>query len=190
MKKSKRKIVAILSLVLAGSMIFSSCKGTGAQNGNTSEPGSDPGVAIEPSKIDLVNDSVPNLYLWIDENAEGYGTIEEMNSDLFHETKCTGTMDLEVPSDYTGGYGDSVQETQELSFRWAISAEEETQPGCWRIKNRIKLNWQKKRICSEWAKPRNGLCLQTGMIPHSFETVLHSGSEKKWVLIIHPREFP
>ena len=111
MKKTKRKIAAILSLVLAGSMIFSSCKGTGAQNGNTSEPGSDPGVAIEPAQIDLVNDSVPNLYLWIDENAEGYGTIEEMNADFFHETKCTGTMDLEVPSDYTGGYGDSVQET-------------------------------------------------------------------------------
>ena len=108
-RKSMKKAASVLAILLAGSMMITSCKGTGTETVSTSEPGPDPGGAIEPRAVDLVNDSIPDLYLWIDETAEGYGTVEEMNADRFHDTKCTGTMDVEVPSDFAGGYGDTVQ---------------------------------------------------------------------------------
>lgn len=49
--------------------------------------------AEEPSVEELLADNkIPVVYISIDENAEGYGTIEEMNSSPDHTTECTGTV--------------------------------------------------------------------------------------------------
>ena len=53
---------------------------------------------------------LPVLYVNIDEDAEGYGTVEEMNASPDHSVSCTGTITLDVPEGYTGDYG-----TQALS---------------------------------------------------------------------------
>ena len=50
-----------------------------------------------------VDNGLPVVYLTIDEQAEGYGTIEEMNTDDKHKTKCYGTFSVDVP-DVEGGF--------------------------------------------------------------------------------------
>ena len=47
---------------------------------------------------------LPVLYVNIDETAEGYGTVAEMNASGDHSVSCTGTITLDVPDGYTGEY--------------------------------------------------------------------------------------
>ena len=122
-KSMKRKNLRALSLILAISMtaglLLTSCKGTGSGN-PASEPESasgNPEGTVET--VEYESKPLPKLSVYIDETAEGYGTIEEMNADYFHETKCTGTLDLDVPDGYVGEYTDEVQESihdAELSY--------------------------------------------------------------------------
>lgn len=54
--------------------------------------------------IQFVADSVPVVTIDIDESK---GTIEAMNSDDYHQTMCYGSITIDVPSDFEGGYDDS-----------------------------------------------------------------------------------
>ena len=54
-----------------------------------------------------VDNGIPVLYVHIDEGAEGYGTIAEMNASPDHSVSCTGTLTLDVPDGYTGDYSDA-----------------------------------------------------------------------------------
>lgn len=65
----------------------------------------------------LQDNNIPTVYLSIDESAEGYGTIQEMNESPDHTVKCTGTMRIDVPEGYTGDYSDIVlEDTDELQL--------------------------------------------------------------------------
>ena len=56
--------------------------------------------AAEPSVEEILADNkIPVVYISIDENAEGYGTIEDMNSSPDHTTECTGTVRIDVPEE-------------------------------------------------------------------------------------------
>ena len=75
-----------LSFMLAGAVltttVFSSCKQTNP-GGNTSEiPDNSETVS---TVVEYTSKEVPKLSLYIDETAEGYGTIEEMNKDPRHQ---------------------------------------------------------------------------------------------------------
>ena len=106
MKKRKIKALGIaLAGVLLATTMFASCK--------QGEPGT---VASETSQTPTENvvieaKELPKLSVYIDENAEGFGTIQEMLDDFKHETKCTGTMDLDIPEGYTCEYTDETQES-------------------------------------------------------------------------------
>lgn len=80
---------------MAVGLILTSCKGKPAsgQEGASGNPQGTSEVVTYESK------PVPKLSVYIDETAEGYSTIEEMQTDYFHEAKCTGTLDLDVPED-------------------------------------------------------------------------------------------
>ncbi|MBR4622749.1 MAG: CotH kinase family protein [Ruminococcus sp.] len=67
----------------------------------------------------LADNGIPVLYISIDETAEGYGTIEEMNSSPDHSAQCTGTVRLDVPEGYTGDYSDTaLGDTAELKLSY------------------------------------------------------------------------
>ena len=76
--------------------------------------------AEEPSVEELLADNkLPVVYISIDENAEGYGTIEEMNSSLDHTSECTGTVKIDVPEGYKGDYCDEIlADTDELQLEY------------------------------------------------------------------------
>lgn len=73
-------------------------------------------AADNPFSI-LDDNELPVVYITIDENAEGFGTIEEMNSSDDHSVKCTGTIKIDVPDGYMGDYSDTVlSDTDELQL--------------------------------------------------------------------------
>ena len=68
---------------------------------------------------ELADNGIPVLYINIDETAEGYGTIEEMNSSPNHSVECTGMVKLDVPEGYTGDYSDTaLDDTAELKLSY------------------------------------------------------------------------
>ena len=76
--------------------------------------------AEEPSVEELLADNkLPVVYISIDENAEGYGTIKEMNSSLDHTSECTGTVKIDVPEGYKGDYCDEIlADKSPISSSW------------------------------------------------------------------------
>ena len=46
------------------------------------------------------DNGIPVVTIEIDENAEGYATIEEMNSSPKHKDECFGTMKIDVPEGF------------------------------------------------------------------------------------------
>ena len=76
--------------------------------------------AYEAVDIEDLNDNgIPVLYINIDESAEGYGTIEEMNESPDHSVKCTGTVKLDVPDGYTGDYSEeALKDTKDLKLEY------------------------------------------------------------------------
>ncbi len=67
----------------------------------------------------LDDNNIPVVYITIDESAEGFGTIQEMNSSIDHSAKCTGTVRIDVPDGYTGDYSDEVlEDTDELQLEY------------------------------------------------------------------------
>ena len=70
---------------------------------------------IEPEE--LSDNGIPVLYISIDEYAEGYATIEQMNSSPDHSAECTGTVKLDVPDGYMGDYSkEALKDTKELKL--------------------------------------------------------------------------
>ena len=65
----------------------------------------------------MKDNNIPVVYISIDESAEGYGTIQEMNDSPDHSVKCTGTVRIDVPDGYTGDYSDTeLTDTDELQL--------------------------------------------------------------------------
>ncbi len=65
----------------------------------------------------LANNGLPVVNITIDESAEGYGTIEEMNNSPDHSVECTGTVKITVPDGYTGYYSDiALSDTKDLKL--------------------------------------------------------------------------
>lgn len=56
----------------------------------------------------LPDNGLPVVNITIDESAEGYGTIKEMNDSPDHSVKCTGTIKITVPDGFTGDYSDTA----------------------------------------------------------------------------------
>ena len=66
---------------------------------------------------ELDDNGIPVLYISIDEKAEGYGTIEQMNESEDHSVECTGTVRLDVPDGYKGDYSSkALEDTDELAL--------------------------------------------------------------------------
>lgn len=67
----------------------------------------------------LADNNLPVVYINIDETAEGYGTIEEMNSSPDHSAECTGTIQIDVPEGYKGDYSEEIlTDTDELQLEY------------------------------------------------------------------------
>ncbi len=65
--------------------------------------------AAQPSVEEILTDNnLPVVYINIDETAEGYGTIEEMNASPDHSAECTGTIRIDVPEGYKGDYSEEM----------------------------------------------------------------------------------
>ena len=154
----KRKKIRKLSILLACSMVaglvLTSCKGKPA-----SQPESSSGNPQGTSEvITYESKPVPKLSVYIDESAEGYSTIEEMQTDYFHEAKCTGTLDLDVPEGFTGEYTDEAQESV----------------------HDVKLNYIRGRGNSTWTladKKPYKIKLEDGM------DLFGMGKNKEWALL-------
>ena len=68
---------------------------------------------------EIKDNGIPVLYISIDESAEGFATISEMNESPDHSVMCTGTVRLDVPDGYTGDYSDEVlSDTKELKLEY------------------------------------------------------------------------
>ena len=62
----------------------------------------------------LPDNGLPVVNITIDESAEGYGTIKEMNDSPDHSVKCTGTIKITVPDGFTGDYSDTALSDTEV----------------------------------------------------------------------------
>lgn len=67
----------------------------------------------------LADNGLPVVNITIDESAEGFGTIEEMNGSPDHSVKCTGSVKITVPDGYTGDYSDTaLSDTKDLALEY------------------------------------------------------------------------
>ncbi len=68
---------------------------------------------------ELKDNGIPVLNINIDESAEGYGTIKEMNESEDHSVECTGSLKLDVPDGYTGDYSSKeLKDTDDLKIEY------------------------------------------------------------------------
>ena len=76
--------------------------------------------SVEYTDLSVIEaNNIPIVYINIDENAEGFATIEEMNDSFDHSVRCTGTVKIDVPDGYTGDYSDTVlEDTDELQLEY------------------------------------------------------------------------
>ncbi len=86
MKVLKKSVCLLLSLVLTVSLI---CV-----------------LPLSTSAAENTANGIPVLNINIDESAEGYGTISQMNESPDHSVECTGTVKLDIPGGYKGDYSD------------------------------------------------------------------------------------
>ncbi len=79
-----------------------------------------PVSSVDNTDLTIIEENnIPVVYLNIDESAEGFGTIQEMNDSFDHSVKCTGTVRIDVPDGYTGDYSDIVlEDTDELQLEY------------------------------------------------------------------------
>ena len=115
-------------------------------------------VCAEPAEeYDLSDNGIPVLYISIDEEAEGYGTIAEMNESPDHSVECTGTVRLDVPDGYTGDYSSKpLSDTSEL-----------------------KLSYIRGRGNSTWGSPKKPYKIKLD----KSTDLLGMGKNKHWVLL-------
>ncbi len=75
--------------------------------------------AAEGQSAQSISNGLPVVYITIDETAEGFGTIEEMNKSEDHSVRCTGNIRIDVPDGYTSYYsGSKISDTAELSLEY------------------------------------------------------------------------
>ena len=75
-----------------------------------------PSTKVVPLEA-LQDNNIPLLTINIDENADGYGTIEEMNNSKVHTVNCTGTIQIDVPDGYKGDFSEEIlSDTSELKL--------------------------------------------------------------------------
>ncbi len=94
-----------------------------------------PAAYAEDADGVMPDNGIPVVTVTIDEKAEGYGTIDEMNASQNHSVKCYGTVKIDVPkgfhySDYPDSkcesIGDSIMEIRgrgnttwnDAEYRW------------------------------------------------------------------------
>ena len=104
-----KKRAKILSLILSACLCLSA-----------SVPAFTVSAAPDNTVSELLADNgLPVVYINIDETAEGYSTIEEMNSSPDHSAECTGTIQIDVPEGYKGDYsGEILTDTDELQLEY------------------------------------------------------------------------
>lgn len=70
-------------------------------------------------KTAVANNGIPVINIDIDENAAGYGSIEQMNSSPDHSAECTGKINVEVPDGYKGDYSNAaLSGTEDLELEY------------------------------------------------------------------------
>ena len=80
---------------------------------------SEEGIAFAAGDENEVDHGIPVVYIEIDEEAEGFGTIEEMNEDEHHSVRCTGTVKIDVPEGYVSEYsGEEIGDTKALKLEY------------------------------------------------------------------------
>ena len=140
MKAFKKSMSILFALIMAISLISAVPFTTNATVGESA-----------------VSNGIPVLTISIDETAEGFGTIEQMNSSPDHSVNCTGKISIDVPDGYKGDYSDVVlSDTEELELEY--------------IRGRGHTTWS----CDK--KPYK-LKLKNGA------DLLGMGSNKHWVLL-------
>ncbi|MBR6119856.1 MAG: CotH kinase family protein [Oscillospiraceae bacterium] len=100
---------------------------------------------------------LPVLYVNVDESAEGYGTVAEMNASPDHSVSCTGSISLDVPEGYTGDYSDAA-----LSDL-----------------NNVKLEYIRGRGNSTWQADKKPYKIKLD----KGQNLLGMGKNKHWVLL-------
>ena len=140
--KKKRTVKRIFALLLAAGMLLSQAQA----------------FPVHAEETPTVPDSgLPVLYVNVDENAAGYGTVAEMNASPDHSVSCTGTITLDVPAGYTGDYGSAV-----LSDL-----------------NNVKLDYIRGRGNSTWELDKKPYKLKLD----KSQNLLGMGKNKHWVLL-------
>ena len=122
--------------------------------GLNSKSTSNEAVSIVLKSIQFVESSIPVVYFNIDESK---GTIDAMNSDSEHETKCTGDMTIQIPDNYECEYTTSKQTTSTYSMEY--------------IKGRGNSTW--------WVGERKPYKIKL----NEKANLLGMGSNKHWVLL-------
>lgn len=113
-------------------------------------------------EVSAVSNGIPVLNINIDETAEGFGTIAQMNESPDHSVNCTGSIKLDVPDGYKGDYSDTaLSSTEDLELEY--------------IRGRGHTTWQNDK------KPYK-LKLKKGA------DLLGMGSNKHWVLLANAME--
>ena len=75
--------------------------------------------AEEDTSVLLSDNGLPVVYITIDEEAEGFGTIADMHNSYDHSVRCTGTVRIDVPDGYCGDYSDkALEDTDELPLEY------------------------------------------------------------------------
>ena len=112
MKKKKLRALSLLLVCsLTTGLMLTSCKPSGGGSETSEATVTSESTVPGGEVVQYESKEVPKLSVYIDETAEGYATIEEMNTDHFHEAKCTGTLDLDIPEGYTCDYTDAALES-------------------------------------------------------------------------------
>ncbi len=61
--------------------------------------------AAESGALREPQNGIPLVIVHVDEAAQGFGTIQEMNGSADHSIKCTGTVEIKVPDGWESPYG-------------------------------------------------------------------------------------
>ena len=104
-----------------------------------------PAVYAEDADGVMPDNGIPVVTVTIDEKAEGYGTIDEMNESRDHSVKCYGTVKVDVPegfhySDYPDSKCESVGDSiMEIRGRGNTTWNDNKKPYKIKLKNKASM---------------------------------------------------
>ena len=93
----------------------------------------------------MPDNGIPVVTVTIDEKAEGYGTIDEMNESADHSVKCHGTVKIDVPkgfhySDYPDSKCESIGDSiMEIRGRGNTTWDDNKKPYKIKLKNKASM---------------------------------------------------